>query len=97
MPYLEHLASLDLRMFLRMVGEANKHDCFPMLPEVDVPALVVAAENDKFTPVWLSERMAEALPKGRLLMLANGTHAALIEHPDTINHRIERFLFEEME
>ena len=92
MPYLEHLASIDFRMFLRMVGKANEHDGFPLLPSVDVPVLIIAAENDKFTPVWLSERMAEDLPKGDLLMLADGTHAALIEHPDTINHRVERFL-----
>ena len=97
MPYLEHMSSLDLRMFFRMVGEANEHDRFPLLPEITVPVLVVAAENDKFTPVWLSERMAKELPRGELLMLANGTHAALIEHPDTINHRIERFLSETLD
>ncbi len=97
MPYLEHMSSLDLRMFFRMVGEANEHDRFPLLPKITVPVLVVAAENDKFTPVWLSERMAKELPKGDLLMLANGTHAALIEHPDTINHRIERFLSETLD
>jgi pimeloyl-ACP methyl ester carboxylesterase len=96
MPYLEHLASLDLRMFLRMVEEAHIHDCFPLLPNVEVPTLIVAAENDKFTPVWLSELMAQELPRSELLMLANGTHAALIEHPDTINHRIERFLSSEL-
>lgn len=90
-PYLEHLADLDLRLFLAMVQEADKHDAFPRLGEIHAPCLVIAAERDDFTPLWLSERMARELPNAELLILADGSHAALIEQPETINHRVERF------
>lgn len=93
-PYLEHLADLDLRLFLRMVQEADRHDAFPRLSEIQVPALVVAAERDDFTPLWLSEKMARELPQAELLVLADGSHAALIEQPETINHRLARWLQE---
>lgn len=90
-PYLEHLADLDLRLFLAMVQEADKHDAFPRLGEIHSPCLVIAAERDDFTPLWLSERMARELPNAELLILADGSHAALIEQPETINHRVDRF------
>ncbi|MCB9758739.1 MAG: alpha/beta hydrolase [Alphaproteobacteria bacterium] len=96
LPYLEHLASLDMRLFMRMVREAQRHDAFPELPRIRVPALVVAAERDTFTPMWLSERMTKLIPDASLLVLADASHAAIIEQPRTINHRLERFLREKV-
>jgi len=92
MPYLEHMARLDTRLFLHMVEEAHHHDAFPLLPTIEQPALVVAAEKDTFTPMWLSQRIAREMPNAEILVLADATHAAIIEQPDTINHRVARFL-----
>ena len=91
-PYLDHLADIDARLFLRMVAGAQEHDAFPALAHIEAPALIVAAENDGFTPLWLSEKMVRDLPDAELLVLADGSHAALMEQPQTINHRVERFL-----
>lgn len=93
-PYIRHLVSLDLRVFLHAVLACQDHDCWPTLPEVRVPTLVVAAERDTFTPMWLSRKMAAAIPAAELLVLAEGSHAALIEQPETIQHRLERFIRE---
>jgi pimeloyl-ACP methyl ester carboxylesterase len=95
-PYLEHLATLDSRLFLNMVREAHIHDAFPHLPEIHQPVLIIAAEKDTFTPTWLSRRIARELPNADLLVLADASHAALIEQPLTINHRLERFLNESL-
>ncbi|MCP4809738.1 MAG: alpha/beta hydrolase [Proteobacteria bacterium] len=92
LPYLEHMGEIDVRLFLRMVGEAHRHDAFGALDQIAVPTLIVAAENDTFTPIWLSEQMAETIPDAELLVLADASHAALIEQPHTINHRLDRFL-----
>jgi pimeloyl-ACP methyl ester carboxylesterase len=92
LPYLEHLAALDTRLFLHMVQEAHEHDAFPHLPNIKQPVLVVAGEKDTFTPMWLSKRIVRELPNAELLVLADATHAAIIEHPVTINHRVKRFL-----
>lgn len=93
-PYLEHLNSLDLRVFLRSVLAINDHDAWGLLPEIERPVLVVAAENDQFTPMWCSEKVAATAPGAELMVLADASHAALIEQPETINHRVERFLRE---
>lgn len=94
LPYLRHLASLDLRVFLHSVLACQAHDAWEVLPRIGVPTLVIAAERDTFTPVWLSRKMAGMIPGGEILVLAEGSHAALIEQPETIHHRIDRFLRE---
>lgn len=96
-PYMAHLATLDFRLFIENVCRLNDHDCWPLLPEVDRPVLVIAAENDKFTPMWCSRKMVAQAPGAELLILAGASHAALIEQPETINHRIERFLRERLD
>lgn len=95
-PYMAHLATLDFRLFIENVCRLNDHDCWPLLPEVGRPVLVIAAENDKFTPMWCSRKMVAQAPGAELLILAGASHAALIEQPETINHRIERFLRERL-
>jgi len=95
-PYADHLSELDLRLFLRMVRQAHLHDAFPRLQEIDSPTLIIAAERDDFTPLWISRRMRDLLPFSDMLVLADATHTGIIEQPRTINHRLERFLREEV-
>lgn len=95
-PYMAHLATLDFRLFIENVCRLNDHDCWPLLPDIDCPLLVIAAENDKFTPMWCSLKMVAETPGAEFLVLADASHAALIEQPETINHRIDRFLRERL-
>lgn len=95
--YLEHLVHLDPRVFLRMVDLMADHDMEPFLPHVRVPTLVIAAENDVFTPLHRSRRMAALIPGAEILVLAEASHAAIVEHPETINKRLRRFLDERVD
>jgi len=95
-PYLEHLATLDFRLFIENVVRTNDHDAWDLLPTLDRPTLVIAAENDKFTPMWCSKKIVSDTPGAELMVLADASHAALIEQPATINHRLERFIQERM-
>ncbi len=94
--YMEHLVHMDPRVFLRMVEVIADHDLSAFLPDVHVPTLVVAAENDVFTPLHRSRIMAQRIPDAELIVLAEGSHAAIVEHPETINLRIDRFLRERL-
>lgn len=94
--YLQHLAVMDPRVFLRMVSLAAEHDVTDALPEIRVPVMVFASEKDLFTPLHRSLAMAKRLPNSELLVLAEASHAAIVEHPDTINARIDRFLAERL-
>ena len=96
LPYMAHLASLDLRLFIESVIQIDNHDAWDLLPELDRPLLVIAAENDKFTPMWCAKKMVDDTPGAELLVLADASHAALIEQPETINCRLDRFIRERL-
>ncbi len=90
--YLSHLSTLDQRLFWASVMQLQHHDAWDLLPHLDRPLLVIAAENDKFTPMWCSQKMVAQTPGAELLVLADASHAALVEQPETLNHRIDRFI-----
>ncbi len=94
--YLEHLGHMDQRVFMRMVHLIADHDMEEHLPEIGAPTLVIAGEKDLFTPLHRSERMVELIPDAELLVIAEGSHAAIVEHPDTINQRVTRFLHQRL-
>jgi pimeloyl-ACP methyl ester carboxylesterase len=91
MPYLEHMVDMDPPMFLKMLRNAGDHSAEDLLPNVDVPALVIASDRDTFTPPHLAERMARTMPHGELLMLS-GTHAVPLEQRDAVESKIDDFL-----
>ncbi len=93
-PYLEEVSRVDALLFSRMLASAAAHDASDHLPRVDVPALVVAGERDTWTPLWLSQRMHEAIPGSEMLTLRGGTHVGPIEHPELLALRVEKFLRE---
>ena len=92
MPYLQHMTHVDFPMFLRMVRAAGDHTAEDLLPEIKVPTLIVAGERDTFTPAFLAESMAKAIPGAELLILKNGTHVAPIEQPELVDARIDAFV-----
>ncbi len=94
LPYLSHMTHVDFPLFLRMLRAAGEHTAGDILTQIDVPVLVVAGERDSFTPAFLAAAMAEAIPRGELLMVPSGTHVTPIEQPELVNARIETFLRE---
>lgn len=90
--YSEHVANLDLRMFLRMlrsVGDATAED---MLSTIDIPVLVIAGEGDSFTPTHLAEAMAAAIPDSELVVVEGGTHVVPIERREQLLARVRAFI-----
>jgi pimeloyl-ACP methyl ester carboxylesterase len=95
-PYLTHIVDIDLPMFLRMLRSAGEHSAKDLLPQLDVPALVIAGDKDSFTPPEYAEELAASLPQGELLMLRGATHVAPLERREVVRQRIERFVREKV-
>ncbi|TQF12226.1 alpha/beta hydrolase [Myxococcus llanfairpwllgwyngyllgogerychwyrndrobwllllantysiliogogogochensis] len=95
-PYFEHLARMDPVVFVRTLDSLSEHSAWDHLLHVDVPSLVVAGERDKFTPGWLSRKMAARIPDAELVLIPDGTHTAPLEAPGLVEVRIERFLRERL-
>ena len=91
-PYVEHLMQLDLRGWFALVRDLFSHDATDLLPEIRVPALVVAGERDLFVPMQRSREMAAKIPGAELLVLREGSHAAMVEQPELLALSVEKFL-----
>ncbi len=94
MPYMKHMVDIDLPMFLRMLRSAGEHSALDLLPQIDVPALVIAGDRDTFTPPRYAEEMAAAMPRAELLMVPGGTHVVPLERKDLVAQKVESFLRE---
>jgi pimeloyl-ACP methyl ester carboxylesterase len=62
------------------------------VPEMDVPALVLVGEHDQLTPPSESEAIAQALLRGRLVVVPDAAHLTPLEKPDEFNEELVLFL-----
>lgn len=92
LPYMEHMSNVDIPFFLRMLASAGEHSADVHLPSIDVPVLVVAGENDTFTPAWLSRQMAESIPGAEYVEVKGGSHVSPIEQPQLVADHVDAFL-----
>lgn len=94
--YFKHIARVPVDLFFHLAKDAGEHTCEDILGDIDVPVLVIGGEHDKFTPLWLSKAMHQAIAGSELLVIREGSHAAIIEHPELINLRLEKFIRERL-
>jgi pimeloyl-ACP methyl ester carboxylesterase len=94
LPYLEHVAQMDVQVFVRMLRRLAEHSAEDVLHAIGSPTLVIAGEHDTFTPLYRSEEMSELIPASELLVVPSGTHVAPLELPELVNSAIEKFLLQ---
>src|SRR5262249_12155256 len=86
------MARVDPMLFMEMLLHAGRHSARDLLPEIDLPTLVVAGDRDGFTPVGLSRAMADLIPGAELLVVVGGSHTAPIERPELVGETVLGFL-----
>lgn len=69
-------------------------DTTSRLPEISVPAMVIATANDPGAPREVSEKMTRVIANCRLHWLEPAEHLASLEHPETFNNLMREFLSE---
>ncbi|MDP5181191.1 alpha/beta hydrolase [Blastococcus sp. BMG 814] len=67
---------------------ATRPDFRPLLPEIDVPTLVMVGLQDTIYPVSISQQMAEAIPGADLEIIDDGSHAMILEEAREANEEI---------
>jgi pimeloyl-ACP methyl ester carboxylesterase len=92
--YIKHILAVDPIFFNRLLKSAQEHSAEDMLKTIEVPTLIVAGEHDQFTPMWISKKMHRLIPESELFVMHRATHAGLVEQPDLINLKIEKFVQE---
>ena len=87
-------AGLDMDLYLHTLQLLGEHDARDVLPDIDVPMLVIAGDRDLFTPRAAAEQMVREVRGGELLVVPGGTHYVAVEYPELVNLRIEKFFRE---
>jgi pimeloyl-ACP methyl ester carboxylesterase len=83
------------RVVLNALGEALAHPLEARLPAVTAPALVVRGMRDPLVSAAWAERVASALPAGRLAVVPDVAHAAHYAAPRSVARTIRRFVDEQ--
>ncbi|HTS41273.1 MAG TPA: alpha/beta hydrolase [Xanthobacteraceae bacterium] len=84
--------SADPEGYLQAYGALTESNIFPLLADIDVPALVVSGANDPIAPAKDCERVARALAKADYHCIQNSGHYVNLEQTAVFNRLLEDFL-----
>jgi pimeloyl-ACP methyl ester carboxylesterase len=73
---------------------ASRPDSRPLLPSINIPALVIVGEEDALTPPASAEVMATGMPRATLVKIPGAGHLANLEAPEAFNRALRTFLLE---
>jgi len=88
----EQWLEMDLAIYAEIFERMAEHDAGDLLASIRTPTLVLAGDQDRFTPAHLSSRMVEEMPDAELEIVKGATHFGLLEYPDAIAKAIDRYL-----
>lgn len=71
---------------------ANAFDRMSELASIRCPTLILAGDDDPFTPLKYGEFLASRIVGAELVRLAHGSHLAIVERADEVAHAIGRFI-----
>ncbi len=73
-------------------GMAERPDVSALLPQIQVPVLVIVGEEDQITTAEEMAQMAKAIPRCRFLEVGQAGHMSTMENPEPVNAAIKTFL-----
>jgi len=85
------LIEFDFSSYISALDALSAYDATPMLPTIDVPVLVIGGGRDPFTTRVALEALAQGIAGAEYLFLPEGTHYLLLDQPEWVNLRIEKF------
>jgi pimeloyl-ACP methyl ester carboxylesterase len=62
------------------------------LPGIVAPALILVGKEDVITPPADAEKMADAIPDAKLVVIPDAGHTTPLEQPDAVNAAMREFL-----
>ncbi len=78
-------------------GVARRRDSFDTLQRIDVPALVIASDEDIITPKSEAEAMTKSLKSATLFTIGKCGHLSNIEAPKQFNIALKSFIMSDVE
>jgi pimeloyl-ACP methyl ester carboxylesterase len=91
-PYATEVGKRSLIRNAASLNTNHTLDIAPMLTKLQVPALIVWGQDDRYQPVRYGERLAWDIPAARLVRIKDAKHFAMIDQPDAVVREIRGFL-----
>ncbi|MGN6394570.1 MAG: alpha/beta fold hydrolase [Mucilaginibacter sp.] len=63
-----------------------------VLPDIDIPALIIVGRQDEFTPVAKAKEIQQNVQGSKLVIIEDAGHMPNLEHPDEFNKIVLGFL-----
>ncbi len=73
-------------------GDRRPVDCWPLLPRVSAPALVVRGEHSTVLPADMAARLRETLPRAELVEIPGAYHHLTLDAPAAFAAALDAFL-----
>ena len=86
------LSSSSLGICGVLLAQAGRTDMTHVLPEINVPTLIMVGENDNLTPITSSNIMYEKIKDSQLKIISNAGHVSNLENTDEFNKCMLEFL-----
>jgi pimeloyl-ACP methyl ester carboxylesterase len=68
------------------------YDATAILPEIQVPTLIIGANKDRLTKPEASAKMNQSIPGSRLVILSPAGHMGLVERHQEVNDAVKQFI-----
>ena len=91
-PHAAQFSELNMSVLWRIMSEMRNHSAADVLPDVQVPVLILAGRKDLFTPQSVQERMHSMLPDSELVWFEEGGHLLPVEEATGIVGAVNDFL-----
>ncbi|HLW16616.1 MAG TPA: alpha/beta hydrolase [Actinomycetota bacterium] len=86
------LSEVPSSVWFKLIPTMLGMDVSGALDSIGVPALVIAGEKDKLTPLAAAERIADGIPRAELVVLPDTGHIPMLERADEFNALLRRFV-----
>lgn len=86
------LSSALLGICGALLAQAARPDMRYLLPQIDVPTLIMIGENDFLTPLDLSKFIHENIRRSELKIISQACHISNLENRDEFNKYLLEFL-----
>jgi pimeloyl-ACP methyl ester carboxylesterase len=77
--------------FRLMAKSSADTDTTDLLPNIEVPTLLVWGDDDRRSPIDIAEQLRDAIPNAELAVIAKAGHLSNIEQPEEFNAQVRRF------
>ena len=72
--------------------ESKNYDIRDRVSEIKIPTLIIVGENDKSTPIEMSQYLNGEIEGSKLKIIPQSKHIVMIDKPKELNEIIEEFI-----